>query len=836
MKILKMIQVVFMIGMVWGCTISGKITTEDGAGIEGVTVTLSGNASMTTVTDAFGNYQFSGRAIANGEFSITPESDGFIFEPERKHIVLGSSSVANVDFEGYPQSTESCRDHEACEAGYYCKKTPGDCEGSGQCTLIPILGRVCPENPVCGCDGETYRSACDADDNGVNIRHTGTCLSVQCRADTAAADCAGMAQTTPYGYWSCENASCIWNEELDPEVGAKRIETRTEFNALAGREDFPGAMGMREVKFVIEGVDTDSPTIYFSNSINYIYHYDFFTDGLGRTITLTEFNNVTYFTDTNRKNLAGGIVAHDAYQAESGASGIYTIEFWPSDPVTFDFVKLTWDLVTENMPFAVGKIAYHPSSETLRELFESEKDRYLDSNIRTIATNDLFSGLNYSALNPGEAYGILRIDDGELTASVRDIILFTSIPNDLPHVAGIITNLPQTPLSHVNLKAKQNQTPNAYIKAAATLPDIVALNGEYVHYQVSADGYLLEPATQQEVDAFLESVRPTQPQVPARDLTVVQIGDLSDLGASDSLAYGSKAANVAELAKILPTGMVPDGYGVPFYFYDEFMKHNQLYAQARTMIDDAAFKSDPEKRKADLKAFRKRIKTAEAPRWMMEALDTMHKAFPPDVNIRMRSSTNNEDLVGFNGAGLYNSKTHKPDEGHIINTTRDVWAGLWTYRAFEERDFYRIDHFRAAMGILVHPSYRNELANGVAVTKNIYDPNWTGFYVNVQVGEDLVTNPEEASIPEEFLIAAVGENREYEVQYIRHSNKIPNGENVLSPLQIAELTSAMEIIQNHFKQIYVPPGETNPLFAMDIEFKITAEGILNIKQARPWID
>ena len=35
--------------------------------------------------------------------------------------------------------------------------------------------------------------------------------------------------------------------------------------------------------------------------------------------------------------------------------------------------------------------------------------------------------------------------------------------------------------------------------------------------------------------------------------------------------------------------MVPDGFAVPFYFYDEFMKHNGFYDQAAAMMADPNF-------------------------------------------------------------------------------------------------------------------------------------------------------------------------------------------------------------------------------------------------------
>ena len=40
----------------------------------------------------------------------------------------------------------------------------------------------------------------------------------------------------------------------------------------------------------------------------------------------------------------------------------------------------------------------------------------------------------------------------------------------------------------------------------------------------------------------------------------------------------------------------------------------------------------------------------------------MNESFAEGINRRYRSSTNNEDLPGFNGAGLYDSKSQKPSE------------------------------------------------------------------------------------------------------------------------------------------------------------------------------
>lgn len=607
------------------------------------------------------------------------------------------------------------------------------------------------------------------------------------------------------------------------------LRSRAMYEQYAHRDNFPGAPDVREVKFLITGVDTPSPCLYFLNTNKHQYHYYFAQAVLGYTKDLTTFNNETYFSD-GRKFMAGSLIAYDNY----GSSGLYGMEFWPSDGVRISHVSKAYDLVTRALPWVTTRFAYHPAGTTQEQLLKAEAAAWAITPVDLITSDELFADTAYSVLNPGISFGRLVLGGGTQAVTTRDVVVLPSIPADLSRVAGIITAAPQTPLSHINLKAKQNKTPNAYLRGAMTDPRITALAGKNVRLEVGADGLQLREATQAEVDTYLNTLRPTAPQYPARDLSVTTIRALKDVPFTASSSVGAKAANAAELRRFLPAGMSPDGFAVPFQFYDEFMKFNGFYDQARTMMADPVFQSDPDVREQRLAAFRETIKDGTVPDDLRSALSVVQTQFAFGVPIRCRSSTNNEDLPGFNGAGLYDSFTHRPDEGSLHKTVRKVWASLWNFRAFEEREFYRIDHYSAAMGVLLHPNTDDELANGVAVTKNLIDPNWRGYYVNVQKGEELVTNPDGSVIPEEFLIAWLMGETPYEIQHVTWSSLQPAQTSLLTTAQAYDLADRMSAIQNNFRSLY--NAWSNPDFAMEIEFKITKDNKLYIKQARPWVE
>ena len=598
--------------------------------------------------------------------------------------------------------------------------------------------------------------------------------------------------------------------------GVVAIPDGTTFEALSYRKE-RSPDDFEYVKFVLLGIDTDRPSLYFLNSHTHRLHETF---------------RAAFGLVENQAGMASGTIAyHPDRVARDGRPATYHFEFWPYGAYPYSLVARTQTLLAASMPLLNDNLVYYVPPAGVAA-YQNEEALFLPSRVGVVFDEDIEPESGFLALHPSEGFGLLRVMELEERSNPRDVVIYEALPNELPRVAGIISAVPQTPLSHVNLRAVQDGAPNAFIRDAPTNPAIEPLIGSYVRFAVSERGWEIRAASREEVNAHHAASRPASVQSPERDLSVTEITPLSEVSFDDWIAFGVKAANVAVLAKLgFPEGTVPDGLAIPFSFYVRFMLESGLNERVEVMLADPEFQTDFDVQEAKLKELRGAIKDAVAPRWMTEALEEMHSTFPEGTSLRYRSSTNNEDLPGFSGAGLYDSKTQDPEETEadgIAKSLKAVYASLWNFRAFVERDFHRIDHRATAMGILVHPNYTDEMANGVAVS---FDPIYRregGYYLNTQVGEDLVTNPEAYSVPEEMVL-----NPDGTYAVVATSNLVPPGQLLMTDEQLGQLRDHLALIHDEFMRLYVvQPGEP---FAMEIEFKITSEGILAIKQARPWI-
>ena len=597
------------------------------------------------------------------------------------------------------------------------------------------------------------------------------------------------------------------------EDGVVAVPDQAAFDELAYRKE-RSPEDFAYLKFVLLDLDTERPRVYFLNSREHRYH--------------VTFREAVGLEPSGTGMLSGTIVRHPGRVARNGRPADFHFEFWPYTHYRFEVVARAQTVLAANMPPVRGRLAYYVPP-VAKQAQAAEAERYRASGLGVVFDENIAPEKGFAALNPAQGFGLLRVMEPGERPGPRDVVIYAAIPNELPRVAGIITTVAQTPLSHVNLRAVQDGVPNAYIMGALESTEIADYVGMYVRYEVTRDGWQVRGASLQEVERFYASSRPDAVQTPERELEIRAIRALAEVGFEDWRAFGVKAANLAVLGRLgLPAGTAPDGFAVPFFFYHEFMRQNDFYRRVEELLADPDFQTDLDIQQAELRKLRKLIRSATMPRWMTDALSELQASFPEGTSIRCRSSTNNEDLPGFSGAGLYDSRTQHPHEGHIAKCIKQVYASLWNFRAFAEREFHRVDHLRTAMAVLTHPNYSAERSNGVAVSFDPVGGSERGFYVNAQLGEDLVTNPIARSTPEEILLRPDGDHT-----LLARSNLLPEGGRLLTSDHLVQLRSHLEVIEQAFAELYQPaPGEP---FAIEIEFKITWDNRLAIKQARPWV-
>ena len=673
---------------------------------------------------------------------------------------------------------------------------------------------------------------------------------------------------------------------LDPFEATDDYRTGFELNDGEAQFEHYAALSTTElgpvhsVKFIITDLD-EAPRVYFQNTRRFPGHYEFAERVLSNAQSRAEFAERTYQGE-ERQQMAGTLGLYPELALDSGAAGAkllrpIALEFFPSDDLSPSLVLRAHRLLEERLGWAslegsTHRLVYVPAGSVQerqlalsKALFQAEEALFSDH-------LEFYAGVEQQILNRGLAYGtLLRVTPEELetrVVSFRELLVLTRLPNDLPLVGGTITEELQTPLAHVNLAARARGTPNVALKNAGTDPRIAPLLGKLVRFEVTATGFAVAEAPLAEAEAFWAS-RGGEPLVPESDLDFEELASFEDLGFGDAIRVGAKAANLAELRRLLGEE-APPGLAVPFAAYRSYLRENRVNAElcsdaaadcidegrnaglcdeARARCDDAtvmassfesysrALAADPELatdaelREACLDGLAYLVQHGEVDPAFAAAFDARVIEVLGTQKVRLRSSTNAEDLPGFSGAGLYDSVSAEGNGNDSpSNEIRKVWASVFRFRAFEERSFWNVEHDSIQMAVAVNPAVDDEIANGVLITQNIPNPSAEGHYVNVQAGEIEVTNPENGAIPEVFSIvgAPAGERQ---VVRQRFSSLSPDSP-LLSDGDIGRLWEAANHVQSHFAKLYGRPLRE---LALDLEFKVFGpDRKLWIKQARPY--
>lgn len=617
------------------------------------------------------------------------------------------------------------------------------------------------------------------------------------------------------------------------------LKTEKEYDALKGLPPNPKYGQVSSLKVLWE-IKKDK--LYFVSSSKYEWHYDFAHSELGYWQNKSWFLQTNY-SDSPRRDYVLANLNH--YEA----SGTWTIEFSPADEIAPEFIELFMDRIQDSVQIGKGP-ALFLNTIRLEDLYA--KDRVPFSIVRP---DDIYANLVYQPLVEGGAYGYLRkikVEDlKKKYPGVRDIVVLNGTPLDIPPTAGVITSEFQTPLSHINVLCQNRGTPIMAQKGIFDNPVIDSLEWELVYYEVTRDSFILRKGSLDQARIYWEKQVPQRSIKLRRDLNKKEIIPVARLNHTMVNIVGGKASNFGTLARIAKKSkggfLVPEGgFAIPFFWYQQHMLQSGADSMMKEVLHDPDLRNNPMNLDKSLKAIRKKIKNYPLDSGLVRRVFDQVELNPDFRRMRFRSSTNAEDIDGFNGAGLYTSKTgwvtdtatHKTVEKAI----RKVWASVWNFRAFQEREFFGIPQDQVAMGILVHRSFPSESANGVAITKNLYRKSYYGFVINVQQGEVSVVSPPEGVTCDQLICYSDSKVDFFTdkaiVEYLSHSS-LMHSNSVLDRDQVIHLTEQLARIKKHY--YYNVRGIKKPLnykdFALDIEFKIDGpEDKLYIKQVRVYND
>jgi hypothetical protein len=514
---------------------------------------------------------------------------------------------------------------------------------------------------------------------------------------------------------------CVFASAGFAQTGPKSlpaIKSQSDFDSISVTYDANTPYALPHVMFVIDRKDHDK--IYYVNKKRYSFHKDFVN---GTYLSLErgrEFFQNNYL-NANRRFILGTL----AYQLPLKR---WTFEFWEGDLIPADQIQLAYDVINKSF---FAPVAFKPNS-----LRQDEATRSL-AGMQRILQSDIAAEQAYQALNIARGLGRIHIIpklDDHVEIGSNEILVLDEVPVQLPPIAGIITSQPSTPLSHINLLAKGWGIPNAYIKNAKEL--LKQYDGWWVSFETLREKYTIKRADMNQLREYQRrQAERLDVMKPRFNLSETRLLSLAQQRSRSSLAFGGKSANLGEVLNArLPGIVVPNGFTIPFYYYDEFVTQNKLDDTIFGLLNNQKFVHDPAYRREQLVQLRQKIESADFdPELRKLVLEKVAREYA-GKGLFVRSSSNSEDLPNFSGAGLYTTVPNVRGEQELIDAIRKVWASLWNFEAYEARERAGVDHSKIFMAVLLQEGINSE-SSGVMISTDPFDTDNKGaIYISAKRG------------------------------------------------------------------------------------------------------
>jgi hypothetical protein len=604
------------------------------------------------------------------------------------------------------------------------------------------------------------------------------------------------------------------------------IKNQADFDAMARVYNAKTPYALPHAMFVIDRGNKNK--IYYVNSQMYRFHQDFANATYLSLKRGAEFFREVYVND-KRRLIVGTIAWQNPVQK-------FTLEFWEGDLIPGKMIKEAYDAINKSF---FTEVYFKPNSI-------KHEDNSAGLNLPKVTADDISKNQEYLGLNTAVGRGRIHIIDkldDTVEIGYNEIVVLRELPLDLPPVSGIIVSQMSSPLSHVNLLAKGWNIPNAYIKDAHLL--LKQWDEKWVEFSTSLTDYKIKLCLKECLDTDrAEKVKRGQDfKSPVTNLDITKLASLSEMRKKDSNTYGSKSANLGEVIHgKFKDFVVPDGFGIPFVYYKQFMETNGFDRTVNELLDDNTFVHNPSVRRKKLEEFRAKIQGGKFDEKLRADIIQAWKTSLGGKPVYVRSSSNAEDTGNFSGAGLYSSVENVTEEDKVIEAVKTVWASIWNFAAYEARERNFVEHADTYMAVLVQVGIEME-NGGVMITKDPFDnQNKGAVYISSTWGHNLsVTNPgsdgaKKRPIPEQILFTPKSNSvqvltrSDQETMYVPMPGgglrEVPfdNKRRVLNDLIARRLVKIANEIKKHFAGV-----------EQDIEWGMMKDKVY-VVQARPYVE